>query len=207
MVGSEEERPPTAFVVAGPSGVGKGTIMEKMKHALGARAGFSVSHTSRPMRQGEEDGVHYHFASRDEIEERRNKGEFLETAEVHGNLYGTSLEAVERVARDGRICLLDIDVQGAESVRSSDLDAVLAFVEPPSSEELERRLRRRGTDAPDTIAIRLRNASRESERARASGIFDAFVVNEDAQEAARDLVKLLAPRCPSLAKEALERLH
>merc|ERR1712096_179724 len=110
-----------------------------------------------------EDGVHYNFVAKEQIQREIKEGRFIESAEVHGNYYGTSFGAVDRVVSEGKVCVLDIDVQGAEQVKRSPLDArtLYFFVRPPSMEELERRLRERGTEAEEKIKLRLENAKKE----------------------------------------------
>merc|ERR1719330_884749 len=127
------------------------------------RFGFSVSHTTRQPRPGEVADVHYHFSTKEDMQEDIDKGAFIEHAEVHGSFYGTSFAAVNRVRQSGRICLLDIDVQGAQQLKSSDLNrqAAYIFVMPPSLEELEARLRKRMTESEDKIAVRMANARKE----------------------------------------------
>lgn len=195
---SETGRPcQAALVLAGPSGVGKGTLVQELRKAMGDRIGFSVSHTTRPMRANEADGVSYHFTDKASMRTAIDNGEFIEHAEVHGNLYGTSKASVERVLASGRVCVLDIDVQGAESVRASNMDALLAFVEPPSLAELERRLRSRGTEAEEEVQRRLANAKGEIERSQQPGLFDLHVVNNNASSCAQEVLDALASRTRS----------
>ena len=123
--------------------------------------GFSVSHTTRQPREGEVDGVHYHFVSADKMAADILLHRFLEHAQVHGNFYGTSVAAVEAVKQTGKICILDIDVQGCRQCRKVDLPGHYVFISPPSFEELERRLRGRGTETEDKILKRLKNAKGE----------------------------------------------
>ena len=139
------------IVVCGPSGVGKGTLLDKLLKEHPDEFGFSVSHTTRAPRVGEVNGVHYHFCGKDEMEQMIRDGAFLEYARVHSNIYGTSVAAVQAVAKDGKTCLLDIDVQGAEAVKRSTLDARFLFIAPPSYEVLEQRLRGRGTETEDKV--------------------------------------------------------
>uniref|UniRef100_A0A7I4AC69 guanylate kinase n=1 Tax=Physcomitrium patens TaxID=3218 RepID=A0A7I4AC69_PHYPA len=154
--------PPRPVVICGPSGVGKGTLIGKLMKDFLDKFGFSVSHTTRAPRIREIDGVHYHFASRPVMEQEIKEGKFLESAEVHGNLYGTSWAAVEAVADAGKICILDIDVQGAQAVKKSALKATYIFIKPPAPEvkELERRLRgrdrRTNTEAAQKCQARAR---------------------------------------------------
>jgi guanylate kinase len=153
------------FILSAPSGAGKTTLLKRVMADLPGLA-FSVSHTTRLPRPGEEDGVDYHFVSREQFEEMREQGLFLEWAEVHGNLYGTSRPAVLAQLESGLDVVLDIDVQGAAILRNSAaIAAVSLFITPPSLQELERRLRGRGTDSEETILLRLKNARVEMQAA------------------------------------------
>ena len=174
-------------VMCGPSGVGKGTLINRLMADFPGRFGFSVSHTTRAPRPGEEDGVHYNFVEKADMEADIAAGKFLEYAHVHENIYGTSLAAVEAVAEKGRVCVLDIDVQGAEIVKKSSLDAVFVFVSPPSMEELEARLRGRGTDKEESIQKRLANAAGEMAKTKVEGFFHAVIVNDDLDRAYGEL--------------------
>ncbi|KAH7512467.1 hypothetical protein FEM48_Zijuj12G0093800 [Ziziphus jujuba var. spinosa] len=178
-VSGNAEKP---VVISGPSGVGKGTLISMLMKEFPTMFGFSVSHTTRAPRGMENDGVHYHFTERSVMEKEIKDGKFLEFASVHGNLYGTSVEAVEVVADEGKRCILDIDVQGARSVRASSIEAVFIFVSPPSMAELEKRLRARGTETEEQILKRLRNAKAEIEQGLSSGIFDHILLNENLEE-------------------------
>uniref|UniRef100_A0A5B6ZW61 Guanylate kinase 1 n=1 Tax=Davidia involucrata TaxID=16924 RepID=A0A5B6ZW61_DAVIN len=187
-VKGDAEKP---IVISGPSGVGKGTLISKLMKEFPSMFGFSVSHTTRAPRNKEMDGVHYHFTERSVMEKDIKDGKFLEFASVHGNLYGTSIEAVEVVADAGKRCILDIDVQGARSVRASPLEAIFIFVCPPSFEELEKRLRARGTETEEQIQKRLRNARAELEQGQSPGLFDHMLVNDDLDACYESLKKLL----------------
>ncbi|KAK4272538.1 hypothetical protein QN277_021079 [Acacia crassicarpa] len=179
------------IVISGPSGVGKGTLISMLMKEFPSMFGFSVSHTTRSPRNMEKDGVHYHFTEKSVMEKEIKEGKFLEFANVHGNLYGTSVEAVELVADAGKRCILDIDVQGARSVRASSLEAIFIFVRPPSMKELEKRLRDRGTETEEQILKRLRNAKAEIEQGTSSGIFDHLLYNDNLEECYENLKKLL----------------
>ncbi|KAK7285576.1 hypothetical protein RJT34_20352 [Clitoria ternatea] len=187
VIGSAEK----PVVISGPSGVGKGTLISMLMKEFPSMFGFSVSHTTRAPRGMETDGVHYHFTEKTIMEKEIKDGKFLEFANVHGNLYGTSVEAVERVADAGKRCILDIDVQGARSVRASSLEAIFIFVCPPSMEELEKRLRDRGTETEEQILKRLRNAEAEIEQGKSSNIFDFILYNDNLEECYEKLKKLL----------------
>lgn len=182
---------PKAVVIAGPSGVGKGTLIEKLRSEYPKLFGFSVSHTSRAPRPGEKDGFHYHFTSADEILKQVSEGKFIEHAEVHGRHYGTSIAAVDSVKADGKICILDIDVQGCRSARKKGLDASYVFISPPSLEALERRLRGRGTENEGAILKRLGGAKIEIEAKDEEGLFNAVIVNDDLSKAYEELKNLL----------------
>jgi guanylate kinase len=212
-------RPP--LVICGPSGVGKGTLIGRLVADHPRHFGFSVSHTTRQPRPGEVDGVSYFFTTREAMEPMVSKGLFLEHAEVHGNMYGTSAAAVLDVCSggggavdaaassapaqppllndDARVCVLDIDVQGAAQLKRSPLGdkALFVFVAPPSLEELERRLRGRGTETEDRIARRLAGARAELSKAEEPGFFDEVIVNDDLDAAYAALLRAVASRAPA----------
>ena len=193
--GGMEELPPAAevpyaLVVCGPSGVGKGTLISWLMSTEPDSFGFSVSHTTRDPRPNEQDGVDYHFVTKESMSAAIEEGLFLEHASVHGNLYGTSVGAVQGVLGAGRCCVLDIDVQGARLVRASGLQAVFVFVAPPSEEELLSRLRGRGTESEDVIAKRLGNARREMEAVEEPGLFDFLIVNDSLESAKEQLFRV-----------------
>ncbi|KAK2400601.1 guanylate kinase [Trifolium repens] len=187
VIGSVEK----PVVISGPSGVGKGTLISMLMKEFPSMFGFSVSHTTRAARGMEKDGVHYHFTDKSIMEKEIKDGKFLEFASVHGNLYGTSVEAVELVSDEGKRCILDIDVQGARSVRASSLDAIFIFICPPSMGELEKRLRERGTETEEQVLKRLRNAQSEIEQGKSSGIFDFILYNDKLEKCYESLKKLL----------------
>ncbi|XP_058073652.1 guanylate kinase 1-like isoform X3 [Magnolia sinica] len=182
---------PKPIIISGPSGVGKGTLISKLMDEFPSAFGFSVSHTTRAPREKEKNGVHYHFTDRSVMESDIRDGKFLEFAHVHGNLYGTSIEAVETVTDSGKRCILDIDVQGARSVKASSLEVVSIFICPPSFEELEKRLRARGTETEEQVQKRLRNARAELEQGNTSGLFDHILVNDDLETSYTNLKKIL----------------
>jgi guanylate kinase len=168
-----------ALVVSGPSGVGKTTLVDRL---MAEFPGFarSVSCTTRPPRGQEVDGRDYHFMDVAEFERRREQGGFAEWAEVHGNLYGTPLEPVNALLRQGRDMIFVIDVQGAAQLKLSLPGAVFAFLLPPDLDALERRLRGRGQDDEEAMAKRMENAIAELREAR---WYDALVVNDVLDEA------------------------
>ena len=171
------------FEVSGPSGVGKGTLVAKLRERVSC-LGLTVSATTREPRPGETDGVSYHFMNDEEFDRRLAAGEFLEWAWVHAHRYGTLKSEVERVLAGGQSVVLEIDVQGGLSVRSVMPEAVLVFVEPPSMDELERRLRGRGTEDEEQVRLRLANASEEMSHA---GEYDVRIVNDDLERACLEL--------------------
>ena len=170
------------FVITGPSGSGKSTLIKKVRRSLGDLE-FSVSHTTRPCRPSEKDGVDYHFVSERVFERMVREKRFLEHARVHGCLYGTSRAEVEAKSRR-RDVILDIDVQGARQVRARVPGAVLIFIMPPVASELRRRLLARREDSRDAVARRLRNARAE---VRAYAEFDYVVINGELDAAGADL--------------------
>ena len=184
---SDRVDPGLLLVMTGPSGAGKTTLSRRVLADQPDMA-FSVSYTTRPGRDGEVDGVDYHFVPAADFQARLDRREFLEHARVHGNLYGTYRPKVEERVGAGGVVLLDIDVQGARQVRASGIDAVFLFVLPPSFDELERRLRGRGTDADDVIARRLGIARREMAEAP---WFDYLVVNDDLDRATADFLSVV----------------
>ena len=174
-------------VITGPSGVGKGTLVSRLL-ARHPRIWLSVSATTRPPRPGEVEGESYFFLSREHFERQVAAGGFLEWAEFAGNLYGTPREPVERQLAAGRPVLLEIELEGARQVRRSFPAGFQVMLQPPSLEELERRIRGRGTDAEAAIQRRL---DRAREELAAAAEFDATLVNGDLELALADLEKLL----------------
>jgi len=186
------ERAPIVIVVSAPSGAGKTTVIERvLSDVPGIR--FSVSHTTRPPRGDEREGVDYHFVDRPTFERLRAEGKLLESAEVHGNLYGTSRAELERARAEGRDVLLDLDVQGAAQVRACLPEVVTVFILPPSYPALEQRLRGRGQDDPATIERRLAVAAREIAKVTE---YDYALVNDDVDACVEELKTIIrAERC------------
>ena len=175
------------IIVCGPSGAGKSTLVHTVMGRI-PRLRFSISHTTRAARLGEQPGVDYYFVSEAEFIALRERGEFLECANVHQHLYGTSLGEIERGRAAGVDMLLDIDVQGAEQVRRKVADAVTIMVLPPSRAVLEERLRLRNLNRPDDLSRRLQDAVLEVRRTKD---FEYVILNEDLERAADALEAII----------------
>lgn len=175
------------IILSGPSGCGKGTVL---KEWLASRDDtvVSVSVTSRDPRPGEVDGVHYHFLTREKVEEMAANGELLECAEFSGNMYGTPLPPIYAWRAEGKNVLLEIEVQGAEMVMQKCPDALTIFIVPPSFEELEHRLRGRGTESEESVAKRLATARDELPAAK---LYDYVICNDTVQDAVARLDALV----------------
>ena len=178
----------TLFIISAPSGTGKTTILNKIIASV-EKVVFSVSHTTRLPRIGEQEGADYFFIDEDTFDTMRQQGFFLEWAEVHGNLYGTSSSAVLAATEQGLDVLLDIDVQGARQVREKLGDmGVFVFIAPPSFEELAKRLAGRSTEQEAIIAKRLQNAKDEM---KSIGHYDYVIVNDIVDEASEVLKAII----------------
>lgn len=176
------------FVISGPSGAGKGTLVTR---ACSERPFLqtAVSCTTRKPRDGEIDGRHYYFITDDEFLALVDAGEFLETAYVHGHRYGTLKSEVLRIIESGSSVILEIDVQGGMQVKKEIPEAVLIFIEPPSLEDLEKRLRKRKSESEEDIELRMSNAMQEM---LLSNSYDAVVINDDVKQATKDLLEIIA---------------
>ena len=200
---------PFPVIISSPSGVGKTTIarllLERRKDV-----GYSVSCTTRQPRAGEVDGRDYFFLTPDQFIAARERGEFAESAEVHGRMYGTLRREVDRVIGQGRYVVMDIDVQGAEQFVGVYPDAVLIFLLPPSAETLLGRLRNRKSETPEMLALRLRNAVRELQAADRYGY---IIVNDDLERAIRyvssviDAETVRRERDPDSARKVAGLIH
>ncbi|TPX32393.1 guanylate kinase [Synchytrium endobioticum] len=174
----------TLLVISGPSGTGKSTLLERLFKKYPASFGFSVSHTTRAPRPGEENGKAYHFITRDEFMEKVNATSdpspfFIEWAEFSSNLYGTSKNAVQTVIDSGKVCVLDVDMQGVKSIKKAEIPAKFLFISPPSLEALEARLKNRNTENDESLQKRMAAAGAEMEYAKEPGAHDIIVVNDD----------------------------
>ena len=193
----------TVFVVSGPSGVGKSTILKRVLEA-DPRVRFSVSHTTRAPRPGEINGREYHFVTLRDFQRMLEAGEFLESAEIYGNRYGTSQKWIERELADGRDVLLEIDWQGAQQVRRLVRQAVSIFILPPSREVLAARLRGRGQDSPEAVERRL--AAARDEVSHVSE-YDYVIINDDFTRAELDLRSIFRAERLKLARQLARRIN
>jgi len=178
-----ENRPSLLIVLSGPSGVGKDTLLERLIEIC-EDVHRSVTFTTREPREGERPGVDYHFVSMDEFRRMAEQGEFLEYAQVHGHLYGSSLRRVQEMRQMNQDVVLKIDVQGGLTVKQKVPEAVMVFIAPPSIEELEHRLRSRYTDSEEAITKRLLDARKEIEQIPR---YDYLVVNDEVETAVEKL--------------------
>jgi guanylate kinase len=178
------------LILSSPSGAGKTTLTRMLLQDKALDLTLSISVTTRARRSSEVDGIHYHFIDRRAFDRLRSAGDLLESAEVHGNGYGTPRKPVEDVLAQGGDMLFDIDWQGAQQVREAlGADVVSIFILPPSMAELQHRLERRNEDSASTIGVRLENARREIERWRQ---YDYVVVNDDLQRAYQLIVAIIS---------------
>lgn len=185
------------IVVSAPSGCGKGTILSEILKEDGYY--YSVSATTRKPREGEVDGVNYHFISKEEFQQRINENGMLEYAQYCGNYYGTPKKEVDEMRSKGRDVILEIEVQGAMKVKKLCPDAVFIFIAPPSVAELERRLRKRGTETDEVIAQRVAEAEGEISHA---GEYDYVIVNGALEDAIEDFKTVV--RAEKLRADRLE---
>ncbi|MDF1876832.1 guanylate kinase [Sulfurimonas sp. SAG-AH-194-L11] len=175
------------LVLSGPSGAGKSSLINKISDSIGDYY-FSLSTTTRPMRKGEEEGVDYHFVSKEEFLKDIEADNFLEYATVHGNYYGTSLRPVRKALAEGKLVIFDIDVQGNMAVKNRLGDITTSvFITPPTLSELKRRLEKRSTDSQEIIDGRIEVARREIQR---TSEYDFIVINDDLDVAAKVLKQI-----------------
>lgn len=174
-------------MISGPSGVGKGTLYNLLFTRHPDTFSLSVSCTTRSPRPGEVDGVHYRFVTAEAFEALAEAGGFLEHAAFGGNRYGTPRSVVDEARGAGRVAVLDIEMEGVRQVKRAGVDARYVFVEPPSVEELERRLRGRGTEKEESVRKRLAQARVELEYAKTPGVHDLVIVNDDLERAYKEL--------------------
>jgi len=186
-------QPGLLLVLSAPSGAGKTTLAHRLMKDL-PDALFSVSHTTRPPRGKEQDGVDYRFLDVAHFQEQIERGQYVEWAEVHGHFYGSPQSVVEQARQTRGVAIFDIDVQGGQAIKRKHPDAVLVFVLPPSMSELERRLRERKTDSDETIRRRMLGARSEVERGIST--YDFLVINDDFERAYGELLSVvISERC------------
>lgn len=179
------------IVISGPSGAGKSTLLKKLMGDYPDKFGFSVSNTTRQPRSGEKDGIDYYFTSIEGFKKMIEKNEFIEWAQFSGNYYGTSIAAVKHVADVlKKTCILDIDMQGVEQVKKTDLNARFLFLSPPSLEELRKRLEGRGTETKESLEKRLEAAKKEMEYAK-TGAHDKIIINDDLNKAYKEMKEFI----------------
>jgi guanylate kinase len=180
----------TIFVFSAPSGAGKNTLIDFVLERVPGTV-YSISATTRPPRPGEVEGTHYFFMDEKEFKRRADKGAFAEWAVVHGYHYGTPKSFIDASIKGGRHVVMDIDVAGKKKFDRAYPEAVGILVLPPSMEELERRLRSRGSDSEETIRLRLVNASREIELAKSEGKYEHTIFNDDLSRAQQEAARIV----------------
>lgn len=175
------------FIIAAPSGGGKTTLCREVRKRFSDIL-YSVSYTTRKLRDGEQEGVDYHFIDKDDFENGIAAGKWAEWALVHGNYYGTSADFLDKALSDGRDILLDIDVQGTGQILEQYANSVAIFILPPSLEALQQRLIARGTDSAESIAVRLRNAEKEMNQ---QDLYHHIIVNDQLSKAVAELISII----------------
>ena len=190
----------TLFIISSPSGAGKSSLLTALlsRYNSDGRMALSVSHTTRAMRPGEENGVHYHFVSKEEFQALIARDAFFEWAEVFGNYYGTSKELIEQALANGIDVFLDIDWQGAQQVRSKMPNCKSIFILPPSLQELEQRLIGRGQDSVETISARMTKAISEITHYHE---YDYLIINENFEQALDEIKAILVAEKLTLAAQ------
>jgi len=198
---AKAEDPIKPCVIVGPSGVGKGTILGKFKETYGGISKVAVSHTTRDKREGEEDGVHYNFVTVEQFETLIDASGFVEYAKVHGNYYGTSKKAIKD-AQKGGICFLEIDFQGSNALKDSDIECnYIFFTCTGGLDELQNRLHNRKSETPESIKRRLATAKSEFDQFEKSKDYFNFVIkNDDLDVAVGDFTSKMNELYPSLIK-------
>ncbi|KAI0901285.1 guanylate kinase [Annulohypoxylon nitens] len=180
----QDHRP---VVISGPSGVGKGTLFKRLFDSHPECFALSVSHTTRSPRAGEAHGVDYYYVSPDEFEALVKADGFVEHAKFGSNRYGTSKQTIADQTAKGRVVVLDIEMEGVKQIKKSGIEARFAFIKPPSFEELEKRLRGRGTESEESVQKRLDQAKVELEYANTPGVHDIIIVNDNLDKAYKEL--------------------
>ena len=179
-------------VICGPSGTGKTTMINKLMSDYPNIFGFSVSHTTRKPRVGEINGVNYHFVTRDEFSSGVERGDFIESAEFSGNLYATSKQAIKDIQDKGKICILDLEMNGVKQMKTAkDINPLYIFIKPPSIAELESRLEGRNTETEESMAKRLTAAKLDLQYVSKSEMFDTVIINDEVSEATNELANFI----------------
>jgi len=212
MSHKNSEQPPRDGIVlclVGPAGSGKTSLGADLLARFPESIRYSISATTRDPRSGEQNGVHYHFFSREEFEQRKDAGEFFETEEVHGNLYGTLRASVEKSLSQGVDLLLDVDIKGALVFKHKlPLNTVIVFLAPPTREEMVQRIKARGTISDDELARRLETANAEFarffEHSKFGGMIDYLIVNEQRDAALTHLSAILMAERLRAARVSLD---
>ncbi|MEE4601479.1 MAG: guanylate kinase [Desulfobacteraceae bacterium] len=186
MTSSGTQKPGVLFIISAPSGAGKSTLCRAVLNRF-ADLIYSVSYTTRSLRGGEKNGVDYHFIPKDEFEKGITQGRWAEWAEVHDHYYGTCADFLDGELNAGRDILLDIDIQGAGQILQRYPDSVTIFIMPPSLETLKARLQSRGTDSPEVIAVRLKNAQNEIAQ---KDIYRHIIINDRLTDAVAELIAI-----------------
>ncbi|KAJ3432838.1 guanylate kinase-related [Anaeramoeba flamelloides] len=186
---TEKKKP---IVLNGPSGSGKSFLLRHLMKKYPGKFSFSISHTTRQPRKGEKHGVHYYYVSKEKFQELKDDNQFIEHATVHGNMYGTSIQAVRDVQSQGKIAVLDVNIDGALSISKTDLKPRLMFVKPPSWELLEKRLRGRNTETEEQIETRLNTAKKEMKWVEEhSDFYHHIIINDNVDNAIQQLSDIL----------------
>jgi guanylate kinase len=180
-------KPGLLFILSAPSGAGKSTLCRALREHFPDLL-YSISYTTRTPRKGEQNGVDYHFITKAAFEKRIASDRWAEWAEVHGNYYGTCAESIDRGLKNGRDFLLDIDVQGTRRILKRYPQAITVFIIPPSLETLRRRLEKRGTDSPEEIAVRLKNAQQEMAE---KNLYRHVIINDMLADALDELIGIV----------------
>jgi len=175
------------LVFSGPSGVGKSTLLKRLFNEFQDKFGFSVSHTTRQPRHGEVDGIDYNFVSKEKMLQEVALDHFIEYAEFAGKMYGTSKASIQNVLDNNRVCVLDVDEQGVKNIKKSEFKSIYIFIAPPSLEELENRLRGRGTESDESLKKRMDTAQSALRFSKQTGVYDLVLVNDDLERAYQEL--------------------
>lgn len=192
------------IVMSGPSGGGKSTLLTRIMNEFPDCFAFSVSHTTRNPRPGEKEGKDYFYVTRSVFEKMIDEGGFLEHAEFSGNRYGTSKKAVELIQKTGRICVLDLEVNGVKNIKKTNLNARYVFVKPPSMDVLIERLKSRGTESEESLKKRIDSAKESMDYADQKGSYDHIVVNDNLDVAYEYFKGLLIGDINTLQQERLK---